>query len=106
MLENELAQWAHRITFEDIDPSTVHILKRNVLDSYAGICASLEDAGMLAKFGRMANMAPAQEGISVWGIDQRVHESFALFMNANLGRRSDLVNSYVSPNRFGGCHLF
>ena len=104
MLENELAQYTHEITFEKLDPGTIHLLKRNLLDSYAGICASLQDKGMLAKFDRMASMIPNEKGISVWGINRKANESEAVFMNSILGRRSDFVNSYMSPIKLGGSH--
>jgi len=104
MLENELAQYTHEITFEKLDPGTIHLLKRNILDSYAGICASLQDKGMLGKFDRMASMIPNEKGISIWGINRKANESETVFMNSILGRRSDFVNTYLSPNKFGGSH--
>jgi len=104
MFENELAQYTHEIKFKKLVPGIIHLLKRNILDSYAGICASLQDKGMLAKFDRMASMIPNEKGISVWGINRKANESEAVFMNSILGRRSDLVNTYLSPNKFGGSH--
>ena len=79
MLENRLAQYANDITYAGLDAKTIHLLKRNLLDSYAAICASLQDRDMLDKFERMASMVPAgQKGTDVWGIDRKAHESEAL----------------------------
>ncbi len=32
-----------RVTFQDIDPKTLHIIKRNLFNTYAEICASLHN---------------------------------------------------------------
>ncbi len=104
MLEETLAQYVSRIAFQDLDPKVIHIIKRNILDSYAGICASLQDKEMIRKFDRMASLTPTERGVSVWGLHRKANTSDAIFMNTILGRRSDLVNTYMSPNRMGGCH--
>ncbi len=104
MLEEVLAQYASKITFQGIGPEVIHILKRNILDSYAGICASLQDKGMIEKFDRMTSLTPTERGVGVWGLNRNGNTSDAFFMNTILGRRSDLVNTYMSPRRMGGCH--
>ena len=103
-LEDDLSRFALRTARESIDPETLHVLKRNILDSYAGICASLKDTGMTRIFQRMISMVPDDRGISVWGVGLKAHATEALFMNTILGRRSDLVNTYMSPDRMGGSH--
>ena len=104
MLEDKLAQYVSRITFQSLDPEVIHIIKRNILDSYAGICASLQDTDMIRKFDRMTSLTPTERGITVWGLHRKASTSDAIFMNTILGRRSDLVNTYMSPNRMGGSH--
>lgn len=104
MLEVTLAQYVSRITFQSIDPKVIHIIKRNILDSYAGICASLQDTKMIRKFDRMTSLTPTKRGMTVWGLQRKASTSDAIFMNTILGRRSDLVNTYMSPNRMGGSH--
>jgi len=103
-LEDTLSRYAQGIAGEVIDPETLHLLKRNILDSYAGVCASLKDAGMVGIFDRMASMGPDERGIVVWGAGRKAHAAEALFMNTILGRRSDLVNTYMSPGAMGGSH--
>ncbi len=104
MLEETLAQYVSKITFQDIDPEVIHILKRNIIDSYAGICASLQDKEMVGRFERMTALTPTERGVGVWGLNRNGNTSDAFFMNTILGRRSDLVNTYMSPRRMGGCH--
>jgi 2-methylcitrate dehydratase len=103
-LEETLSRQAREMAGEAIDPETLHLLKRNILDAYAGICASLRDTAMIGTFDRMTSLATDREGITVWGVGRKAHPSEAVFMNTILGRRSDLVNTYMSPTRMGGCH--
>jgi 2-methylcitrate dehydratase len=104
LLEQTLSQRVAGITYEDLDDDLLHILKRNILDSYAGICASLKDKAMLRKFERLASGPASGSDIDVWGVQKRASVDDALFMNAILGRRSDLLNTYISPNGMGGGH--
>ncbi len=103
-LEETLSRQVWEMAGEKIDPETLHLLKRNILDAYAGICASLRDTAMIGTFDRMTSLAPDHEGITVWGVGRKAHPGEALFMNTILGRRSDLVNTYMSPTGMGGCH--
>lgn len=104
MLEEKLAKYVSEIGFQSISPGILHILKRNILDSYAGICASLQDKDMIHKFDRLASLTPTEQGMAVWGLGRQAIAPDAIFMNTVLGRRSDLVNTYMSPNRMGGSH--
>jgi 2-methylcitrate dehydratase len=88
---------------QELDASLVHLLKRSILDSYASICGSLGDVGMLENFDRLATVAESPT-VPVWGIDQRAGLAEAVFMNSILGRRSDLLNTYMSPNDMGASH--
>jgi 2-methylcitrate dehydratase len=104
MLENKLADFVNKHTFKSISEDEKHIIKRNILDSYAGICASLSDHDMLHKFDRLSTVAGNPGGTEVWGTNKKVRLDSALFMNCILGRRSDLVNTYLSPAGMGGSH--
>jgi 2-methylcitrate dehydratase len=104
MMEYKLAEFTANHSFERMSKESIHIIKRNILDSYAGICASLLDKEMLQKFERFAGLVENDNGISVWGINRKAQSSEALFMNTILGRRSDLVNTYMSVNNMGGSH--
>lgn len=104
-LEESIATRVAGISFDDLrDDDLLHTLKRNILDSYGGICGSLKDAGMLANFDRLASDPATGDEVSVWGIDARAGLADAVFMNTILGRRSDLLDTYISPNGMGGSH--
>jgi len=104
MLEEIIAEGAFGIVFEKISRESVHLIKRNILDSYAGILGSLLDTGMLSNFDALASLAPDEKGINVWGVNRKAHILEALFMNCILARRSDLLNTYLSSNNMGGSH--
>ncbi len=104
MLEEKLARYVSAIVFEDMDKDTLYLMKRNILDSYAGICASLLDVQMVRRFEALASILPDRRGMTVWGTGRPAHVDEALFMNTILGRRSDLLNTYISPNNMGGSH--
>ena len=103
-LEEQIAQRTAQMRFEEIDADLPHVLKRNILDSYAGICGSLADIDMLRNFDRLAANPLVGDDVAVWGIDRRAGLADAVFMNAILGRRSDLLDTYLSPNAMGGSH--
>jgi len=92
------------ISYDSIDEKTLHILKKNLLDSYAGICLSLQDTTMIKKFDRLSDLNFDEKGMSVWGVDKKTSVTDALFMNTILSRRSDLLNTYMSPNKMGANH--
>ncbi|GAB89223.1 MmgE/PrpD family protein [Gordonia rhizosphera] len=102
-LERSIAERVAAMRGQDIDSSLLHILKRNILDSYAGICGSLNDRAMLEHFDRFAADAESAT-VSVWGIGRRAGLAEAVFTNSVLGRRSDLLNTYLAPNSMGGSH--
>jgi 2-methylcitrate dehydratase len=52
----------------------------------------------------LTSLTQSEQGIAVWGIQRKADTVDAIFMNTILGRRSDLVNTYLSPNRMGGSH--
>jgi 2-methylcitrate dehydratase len=104
LIENQFSHFALDTLAAGVDADTAHILKRNILDSYAGICGSMYDTEMLGKFDRMIDIAPVRGGLSVWGTGKEGTLADAIFLNTILGRRSDLLNTYFSPNRMGVSH--
>jgi len=104
LLEQTISERLANITIESLDEGQLHTLKRHVLDSYAGICASLKDTAMLRQFERLTFKPGSGPSIDVWGVQKPASIDNALFMNAILARRSDLVNTYFSPNSMGGGH--
>jgi 2-methylcitrate dehydratase len=103
-LEEQIAERVAGMSYEGIDTATLHVLKRNLLDSYASICGSLKDNTMLVKFDRLAADRASSNDVGVWGIGRKATCPDAFFMNAVLARRSDLLNTYVSPNGMGVAH--
>ena len=104
LLEDKLSCITLDIFNTKVDADTAHILKRNIIDSYAGICGSLYDSEMLRKFDRMIDIASVSDGVQVWGTGKKGTHADAIFLNAILGRRSDLLNTYFSPNNMGVAH--
>jgi 2-methylcitrate dehydratase len=104
MLENKFAKYTASVAFEKLDQKMIRIIKRNILDSYAGIFGSLRDVVMIRKYDRLASMVQDENGISVWGVGQKAHVAETIFMNTILGRRSDLLNTYMSPDKMGASH--
>jgi 2-methylcitrate dehydratase len=103
-LEEQIAERVVGFSYDSIDADTLRVLKRNVLDSYAGICGSLKDCAMLTKFDRLAADRASSDDLDAWGIGRRAMRLDAFFMNAILARRSDLLNTYISPNGMGVVH--
>ena len=103
-LEEQIAERVAGFSYDSIDADTLHVLKRNVLDSYAGICGSLKDRAMLTNFDRLAADRASSDDLDVWGIGRTATRLDAFFMNAILARRSDLLNTYISPNGMGVAH--
>lgn len=103
-MEEHIAETVIELNRQELPAEIVHLLKRNLLDSYAGICASLFDFEMIENLRSYAALVPDENGATVWGARQRAQLIQAVFMNSILGRRSDLVNTYLSPNHMGGNH--
>lgn len=103
-LEEILAKRVANFSYESINADLLHVLKRNIMDSYAAICGSLMDKTMLANFDRLVSGLGSGSDIDVWGIEKRGGGMDAIFMNAILARRSDLLSTYLSENSMGGSH--
>ena len=103
-LEEVIAKRVAHLLYESIDADLVHVLKRNIMDSYAAICGSLMDKVMLTNFDRLVSGFASGSDLDVWGIQKRGSFIDAIFMNAILARRSDLLSTYLSENAMGGAH--
>jgi 2-methylcitrate dehydratase len=103
-LEEQIAERVAGFAYDRINADLLYLLKRNILDSYAGICGSLKDKAMLANFDRLAAGPASGKDLDVWGIGRKAAYLDAFFMNAILARRSDLLNTYIPPNGMGGAH--
>ena len=104
LIEERLSQFSSDTLRRELDADTLHLLKRNILDSFAGICGSMHDTAMLQKFDRMIDIADKGAEITVWGTGRRGTHADVFFLNTILGRRSDLLNTYFSPNNMGVAH--
>ncbi|GAB6037516.1 MmgE/PrpD family protein [Fundidesulfovibrio butyratiphilus] len=104
MLEERIATKVEALGGQTLSTDMTRLLKRNVLDAFSGICASLQDVPLLEKFKRYAAAFPDADGVGVWGIGSTAHIVHGTFLNTILGRRSDLVNTYLSPDHMGGSH--
>lgn len=104
MLEERIATIVEALGGQTLPAETLRLLKRTLLDSYGGICASLQDVPLLQKFKRYAAAFPEAGGVGVWGTGSRAQLVHGAFLNTILGRRSDLVNTYLSPDHMGGNH--
>jgi 2-methylcitrate dehydratase len=103
-LEEVIANRVARLSYESIDADLLHVLKRNIMDSYAAICGSLKDKGMLTNFDRLVSGPASGSDLDVWGIRKQGSFVDAIFLNAILARRSDLLSTYLSGNAMGGAH--
>jgi 2-methylcitrate dehydratase len=103
-LEETIAKRVASLSYESIDTDLLHLLKRNIMDSYAGICGSLKDKGLLSNFDRLVSGPASGSDLDVWGIGRRGNFLDTVFLNAILARRSDLLNTYLSANGMGGAH--
>jgi 2-methylcitrate dehydratase len=103
-LEEAIAKRVAQVSYESIDTDLLHVLKRNIMDSYAAICGSLMDKVMLANFDRLVSGFASGSDLDVWGIQKRGSFIDAIFVNSILARRSDLLSTYLSGNAMGGAH--
>ena len=103
-LEEIIAQRVTALYREGPDDATLHVMKRNVIDSFASICGSMNDREMLANFDRLVSGAASGSDLDVWGIGRRGSFADVFFANSILARRGDLLSTYLSPNGMGGVH--
>lgn len=70
-LEETIARRVLGLSYESLDADLLHILKRNIMDSYAGICGSLKDKELLSNFDRLVAGPASGSDLDVWGINRR-----------------------------------
>ncbi len=104
MREERIATMVEELGRQTLPTGMTWLLTRNLLDAFGGICASLQDASLLRKFKCYAAAFPDADGVTVWGIGSMAQLVHAAFLNTILGRRSDLVNTYLSAGHMGGNH--
>ena len=68
MLEERIATRVEALVGQTLSTEMTRLLKRNLLDAFGGICASLQDVPLLDKFKRYAAAFPDADGVGVWGI--------------------------------------
>jgi len=103
-LEEIIAKRVVALHHERLDSEMRHIMKRNIMDSFASICGSLNDREMLLNFDRLVSGVASGSDLDVWGIQKRGSFTDTFFVNSILARRSDLLSTYLSPNNMGGVH--
>ena len=103
-LEEIIAKRVIALYREKLDGEMRHIIKRNIMDSFASICGSLKDREMLFNFERLVSGVASGTDLDVWGIEKRGSFADAVFVNSIMARRSDLLSTYLSPNNMGGVH--
>ena len=103
-LEEIIAKRTAALYREELAGETQHIMKRNIMDSFASICGSLNDREMLLNFDRLVSGVASGSDLDVWGIQKRGSFTDAFFVNCIMARRSDLLSTYLSPNNMGAVH--
>lgn len=103
-LEEIIAKRVAALYREKVDSGMRHIMKRNIMDSFASICGSLHDRELLVLFDRLVSGVASGSDLDVWGIQRRGSFADTVFLNSIMARRSDLLSTYLSPKNMGGVH--
>jgi 2-methylcitrate dehydratase len=94
-LANRLAEYASKLRFEQLDPATVHEVRRRVIDSLAcALGAYQAPAPQVAR--RVAARVTAQPGASFLGGRHKTSPELAAFCNGILFRYLDYNDTYLS----------
>ena len=93
-LANRLADYAHRLRFEDLPQAAVHETKRRFIDSFATAVGAM-DADAYAIARRCALRHSSQPGAGLLGGGQSSVE-WATFVNGLLIRYLDYNDTYLS----------
>jgi 2-methylcitrate dehydratase len=95
-IARKMAQWARKLRYEDLPKSTVHEVKRRVIDSLAttlGAYHSHPAKVVRAKAQSVTAPAPAP---NVWGTKHFTTPEFAAFANGAMVRYLDYNDTYLS----------
>jgi 2-methylcitrate dehydratase len=103
-LEEIIAKRVAVLYREMLDSEMRHIMKRNIMDSFASICGSLHDREMLVRFDHLVSGVASGSDLDVWGIQRPGSFTDTIFVNSIMARRSDLLSTYLSLNNMGGVH--
>lgn len=94
-LAARLARYAHHLQYADLDPATVHEVRRRVIDALAcALGAWNASAPRVAR--RVAALASSPAGASVWGGSRNTFPPLAAFANGVLFRYLDFNDTYLS----------
>jgi 2-methylcitrate dehydratase len=98
-IARQLAEYAHQLSFGDLDRKIVHEVKRRTLDALGGAIAAF-DSPMAQLLWKLTDRSTTNRGATVWGSGTKTVPTLAAFANGALLRYRDLVETYVS--RDGG----
>lgn len=94
-LAETIAEYAHSLRFEDLDPQTVHEVSRRLLDSLACACGAFQaDAAQVAR--RIAGRVTSKPGSHYLGGANQTSPDLAAFANGVLFRYLDYNDTYLS----------
>jgi len=96
-IARQLAEYAHRLSFADLDPGIVYEVKRRTLDALGGAIATF-DSPMAQLLWKMADRYGTTRGATVWGSGTKTLPTLAAFVNGSLLRYRDLVETYASKD--------
>lgn len=94
-LARRLAQYAHDLQFQDLDPSTVHEVCRRLIDSLGCACGAYQ-AGAAQIARRVAGRTRGEPGASYLGGGYPSSPELAAFVNGVLFRYLDCNDTYLS----------
>lgn len=94
-LAERLANYAHHLTYSDLDEATVHEVRRRFLDSLA-CAAGAWRAGAAGLARRLAAQVTAEPGATCLGGPRKTSPDLAAFVNGILFRYLDYNDTYLS----------
>ncbi len=94
-LARRLAEYAHGLRFEDLDPATVHEVRRRLIDSLA-CAAGAWQAAPVQVARRLATRVRSEPGATFLGGGHATSPDLAAFVNGILFRYLDYNDTYLS----------
>ncbi|MCG3130905.1 MAG: 2-methylcitrate dehydratase 2 [Phycisphaerae bacterium] len=96
-LGRRIATWVQSIRYEDLPASTIHEVKRRVIDSLATCLGAYHsNPGVVARAQAMSVKASPRGGATVWGTTHRTTPDLAAFANGAMVRYLDYNDTYLS----------
>jgi 2-methylcitrate dehydratase len=97
-----IVSFVDRVRFTDLPPSTIHAVKRRLVDSVGCACAAIDSSpAQIAR--QLAAQVSARRTASVIGMDTGTSVELATFANTVMGRHLDF-NDGASATGLGGGH--